>query len=119
MGGENGVQMILPEKMLRVRMAIFHLDKNKLLERLRGKEIFHFSDFSDSHENWGFKGIPNVEDYGDLLSLYDKLNELNKLLESEVKKKEVTLESRDNGKIGSMTTETLIEKLIEEISQKN
>ena len=37
---------------------------------------------------------------------------------SKVKKKEITLESRDDGKIGSMTTEALIEKLTKEISQK-
>lgn len=38
--------------------------------------------------------------------------------DEEVKNKEVTLESRDTGKIGSMNTETLIEKLTKEISDK-
>lgn len=101
--------MILPEKMLRVRMVVFHRDENRLLERLRGKGIFHFSDFSDSHENWAFKGMPNVEDYSDLLSLYDKINELDKILESEVKKgflEEMFPEVKE-AKISEYTTEEI------------
>ena len=39
--------------------------------------------------------------------------------DEEVKNKEVMLESRDDGKIGSMTTQALIERLIQEISQKH
>jgi len=38
--------------------------------------------------------------------------------DEEITKKEVTLESRDDGKVGSMTTDALIEKLSQEISQK-
>lgn len=38
--------------------------------------------------------------------------------DEEVKNKEVTLESRDNGKIGSLTTEALTEKLLKEIVGK-
>ncbi|MFC1729781.1 threonine--tRNA ligase [candidate division KSB1 bacterium] len=38
--------------------------------------------------------------------------------DEEVNKKEVTLESRDEGKVGSMTTEALIEKLSKEIGDK-
>lgn len=39
--------------------------------------------------------------------------------DDEVKKKEATLESRDNGKLGSMTIEALIEKLKKDIDERS
>jgi V/A-type H+-transporting ATPase subunit I len=75
--------MIVPARMLRVRMVVFHEAYQKLLEDIRGKGIFHFSDFSDSPERWKFTGIPNHEEYGDLKDLYGRMQELASELESE------------------------------------
>jgi len=78
--------MIFPTRMLRVRMIVFHSDCQKLLDDVRGKGIFHFSDFSDSPERWRFKGIPNYEEYGDLKTLFSQMQELITTLESETKR---------------------------------
>ncbi len=39
--------------------------------------------------------------------------------DEEMKNKEVTLESRDDGKVGSMTTETFVERFYKELGSKN
>ena len=77
--------MIFPATMLRVRMMVFHADYQKLLDDIRGKGIFHFSNFSDSPERWKFKGIPNHADYLDLKDLFTEMQDLVTELESESK----------------------------------
>ena len=78
--------MIFPAKMLRTRMIVFHADSQSLLDALRGKGLFHFSDFSDSPERWKFKGIPNQEEYGELKQLFKELEDTVSLLEADSKK---------------------------------
>lgn len=74
--------MIFPARMLKVRMIVYHRDSVKVLEGLRKGKLFHFSDYADSVERWGFKGIPNSEPYDELLSLFDDVQKLIMILES-------------------------------------
>lgn len=62
--------MIVPAKMLKVRMIVYHEDSQRMLESLRKGKLFHFSDFASSAERWGFRGVPNQEEYEDLTVLY-------------------------------------------------
>ncbi len=78
--------MIVPAKILRVRMVVFHADCQKLLDSLRGKDLFQFADFSENPENWGFRGAPNRDPDGDLRGLYDGIDDLIGSLEAEAKK---------------------------------
>ncbi len=78
--------MIVPAKMMRVRMIVFHSDCQKLLEALRGRGLFQFASFSDYPERWGYKGIPNSAPRDDLDGLYRDIEELISTLEAESRK---------------------------------
>src|SRR5512143_1508221 len=78
--------MMVPAKMLRVRMIVFHSDCPSLLERLRGSGLFQFSNFSEYPERWGYKGIPNSEPDDGLEGLYKEIDDLIATLEAESRK---------------------------------
>jgi V/A-type H+-transporting ATPase subunit I len=77
--------MIVPARMLKVRMIVYHEDSQRLLESLRGTQTFHFSDFASHSERWDFKGIPNQEEYEDLMVLYGGISGLIDTLGGESK----------------------------------
>jgi V/A-type H+-transporting ATPase subunit I len=78
--------MILPSPMLKVRMIAYSGESQKILDALRGRKLFHFTDYSDSVERWGFKGIPVSKEHGELFSLYEELQGLITTLEGESRK---------------------------------
>jgi V/A-type H+-transporting ATPase subunit I len=78
--------MIVPAKVLRVRLIVFHEDGQKLLDGLRGKGIFHFTDYSEYPERWSYKGVPNSEPYDDLLTLYNDIEGLIAAFEAEARR---------------------------------
>src|SRR5512143_797381 len=79
-------RMMVPSRMLRVRMIVFHSDFQSLLESLRGSGLFQFSNFSDYPERWGYKGIPNSEPDEGLEALYKEIEDLIGTLEAESRK---------------------------------
>jgi V/A-type H+-transporting ATPase subunit I len=103
--------MIVPAKVLKVRMIVYHEDSAELLGSLRKGKLFHFSDFASSSERWGFRGTPNHEEYGDLTALYE---EISKLID--------TLGGESKGFFGDMLPQTIEvkpnEDSIEEIRKK-
>src|SRR5271157_3340101 len=86
LGRRGAFTMIFPAKMLRVRMIVYHRDYEALLETLRGQNLFHFTDFAENAERWSFRGVPNVEEYASLTSLYEDINKLVETLDSEQKR---------------------------------
>ncbi len=78
--------MIVPAKILRVRMIVYHADCQGLLDSLRGQDLFQFADFSEYPEYWGYRGAPNRDQDGDLLGLYKEIDDLIGALEAEARK---------------------------------